>query len=347
MGDVTAFTGGQVPAALAGTVESNDDLSAGIRGGYGVVSVKGGRWHIKKDGETTTVTDATSGDPVGSLKLVMLKASPHVSKNYYPGGWSEGSTEHPTCTSMDGITPDPGSEEVQAPSCAVCPMNVYGSKVTDDGKKIKACSDSRRIAVVPEGDYKNEVYGGPMLLRVPAGSLSNLATYGKKIKQIGFPYNTVITRTSFDLQVSHPKIEFNAVRPLTDDEANEIVALLGDFEYADKIEAVLAKDLEIVPLEDRPTEDTPASLFEQPPAAPTPAPVAAKPEAAAVALTVPATPTAVKPAPAPTLPAKEAVAATAVKAAPAPVASVVVNDESDDGLDAELADILGSLDNLD
>jgi membrane protein involved in colicin uptake len=131
----------------------------------------------------------------------------------------------------------------------------------------------------------------------------------------GFPYNTIVTRVSFDHSVSFPKLEFNAVRPLTDDEADEIIQLLNDHEFADKIEAVLAKDLEVVPTNVE-ADDEP--LFEEPPKA--------EPKAKAKA------------------PAKKA----EPKAEPEPEKEeVATTDESDDELDAELDDILGSLDNLD
>ena len=314
MGDVTPFTGGKVPAVFQGTVDVNDDLSSGVRGGYSVVSIRQAKWHIKADGEETTLMNS-DGDPLGSLKLVLLKGSPSVSKNYYAGGFVEGSNEPPSCSSIDGITPDPAGSDVQAPSCAVCPQNVIGSRVTDAGKKLKACSDSRRIAVIPENDFKNEVFGGPMLLRIPAGSLTNLSMYGKKMKKIGFPYNTIITRCSFDTTTAYPKLEFNAVRPLTDPEAEEIVQLLSDPEFSSKIESVLAKDMEIVPREN--AEPTQSDLFEQPPT------TDAKDE--------------------PVVPkAKVTAAPKAAKEEP-----VVVADESDDELDSELKDILGSLENLD
>jgi hypothetical protein len=315
MGEIAQFTGGKVPQKLVDTLGGdNQDLSSGVRGGYSVLSIRGSRWHVKVGDEETTITDSETGDPVGSLRLVLVKASPNVSKNYYAGGYEEGSNEAPACWSIDGITPDPAADK-QAASCAVCPKNVFGSRVTDAGKKVKACSDSRRLAVIPEGDFKNEVYGGPMLLRVPASSLSNLSQYGKKMTNRGFPYNTIVTRVSFDHSVSFPKLEFNAVRPLTDDEADEIIQLLNDHEFADKIEAVLAKDLEVVPTNVE-ADDEP--LFEEPPKA--------EPKAKAKA------------------PAKKA----EPKAEPEPEKEeVATTDESDDELDAELDDILGSLDNLD
>ena len=321
MGEIAQFTGGKVPQKLVDTIAGdNDDLSSGVRGGYSVVSIRGSRWHVKVGDEETTITDPASGDPVGSLRLVLLKASPNVSKNYYSGGYEEGSSEAPTCWSIDGIRPDPAADK-QAESCAGCQKNQFGSRITDAGKKVKACGDSRRLAVIPEGDYANEVYGGPMLLRVPASSLSGLAQFGKKMKNKGFPYNTIVTRVSFDHTVSFPKLEFNAVRPLTDAEADEIIGLLNNHEYADKIEAVLAKDLEVVPVAETEDEDD-APLFEEPPAD--------KPKAAAKA-------PAKAPASKPKAPAK----------AEAKPEAVEETDESDDELDNELNDILGSLDNLD
>lgn len=324
MGEVAQFTGGKVPAKLKALAGDNTDLSAGVRGGYSVLSIRGSRWHVKVGDEETTITDSTTGDPVGSLRLVLLKASPNVSKNYYKSGYEEGANEAPTCWSIDGIRPDPAADK-QADSCAVCPKNVFGSRVTDAGKKVKACGDSRRLAVIPEGDFKNDVYGGPMLLRVPASSLSNLSQYGKKMDKQGFPYNTIVTRCSFDHTVSFPKLEFNAVRPLTDDEADEIIGLLNDPEFADKVEAVLAKDLEVVPVEDSEDEDA-TSLFEEPPEKPK----KAKKKAA-----------------------KKKVADDSDSEDQsdedneAAAAKVVTSDNSDDELDDELKDILGSLDNLD
>ena len=321
MGEVAPFTGGKVPQKLAEKMQNdNTDLSAGVRGGYSVVSIKGSRWHIKANDETTTITDPTSGDPVGSLRLVLLKASPNVSKNYYPGGYEDGSSEAPTCWSIDGVVPDPAATKV-SPSCAICPMNQYGSRITDAGKKVKACGDSRRIAVIPENDLANELYGGAMLLRIPASSLSNLSQYGKKMSAKGFPYNTIVTRCSFDTEVSYPKIEFNATRPLTDEEGDTIIGLLNNPEFADKIEAVLAKDLEVVTTTlDGEVIDAP--LFEDTPEV--------QPKAAVEVL--PADPA---PKPAEAAPVAEAKAEEAV-----------ASDADDDALDTELEGLLSSLDNL-
>lgn len=304
-------------AAALGGADANDDLSAGVSGGFSVVSFRGSKWRIKHGGEETLLTD-NEGETLASVRVVLLKANKHISKNFYKGGFVEGSTDAPDCWSVDGARPDAGVEHPVAPSCASCPNNQFGSRITDTGSKAKACSDSRRVAVIPEGDFANEQFGGPMLLRVPAASLSELAQFGKSMKAKGFPYNTIVTRISFDPDTAYPKLRFNAVRPLTDDEGNEIVTLLGSEEFSQKLDFILAEAVEAVVSEspavavDDPTE------FEEPVAKP-----AAK--------------TAPKPKPEPK-----------AKVEPEPVAEPVdKNDDMNDALGDELESILAKLDGLD
>jgi hypothetical protein len=311
--------------AFAGDSD-NDDLSDGVRGSYSIISIRGSKWRIKHDGDEELVVN-TEGDPLPTLKVVIVKSNKAVSKNFYKGGWEDGSSDAPVCFSMDGVRPDPSSEELQSTTCAKCPQNIFGSKITDTGKKAKACADSRRIAVVPEGDFANEVYGGPMLLRIPAGSLTNLAKYGKKMKQRGFPYNTIITRISFDPETSHPKLDFNAIRPLIDEEAVELAGMLGDATFNDKISNILAADVPLA--QPAQAENGNDKLFEDEEAAPS--------KGLSVA---PATPEA-----APAEPAK-AVEASAPPAQSEPV-PIVEEDEPGDELDESLKGILDSLDSLD
>jgi cell division septation protein DedD len=313
--NVVPFEAGAVAKALADFgADSNDDLSAGVRGGYSIISFRGSKWRIKHDGEETLVTN-DDGEPMASLRCVIVKANSAVSKNYYEGGWAEGSNDAPDCFSVDGERPDSSVTAPRSTRCADCQYNRFGSRVTESGAKAKACSDSRRIAVIPEGDFLNEVYGGPMLLRIPAGSLTNLATYGKMMKQRGYPYNTVITRVSFDPETSHPKLMFNAIRPLNDEEAQELVGLLNDSAFTDKVNAVLGVDM---PMSSHKSEEKQkdADLFEKPPAE-------EKPKAK--------TKTKAKPKPEPK---------------PEPQAEAEA-EPSNDALDDKLKGILDSLDNLD
>jgi hypothetical protein len=213
-----------IPANLIDVFETDDmadDLTSGVSGGFSVVSIRGSKFRIKHGGDETLVTNA-DGDPVASLEVVMIKASPNLSHIYYEKSFEEGDAEAPDCFSIDGVRPHAESRNQQCDTCATCPNAVWGSKITPAGKKAKKCQDSRRMAVVPAGDVDNEVYGGPMLFRIPAASLGDLATFGKGLKAKGFPYNTIVARIGFDTNVSYPKLTFKAVRPLNDEELQKV-----------------------------------------------------------------------------------------------------------------------------
>lgn len=80
--------------------------------------------------------------------------------------------------------------------------------MTDDGREVKACQDSRRLVVVPAADVRNEALGGPMLLRVPAASLGNLAAYDGQLKKANAAYFGVATKIYFDSDAAYPKLVF-------------------------------------------------------------------------------------------------------------------------------------------
>lgn len=328
-GNVVPFAGGKVPAVLQGTTDV-DDLSAGVSGGFAVMSFKGSRWKIKHQGEEHQILNG-DGDPVASLEVVILKANPHITKNYYEKGYTEGAAEAPDCYSLDGITPDPSSPQLQSTSCAKCPKNVFGSRITPAGKKAKACQDNRRLAITPANDLENDTFGGPMLLRVPAASLAELAMMGKNLKARGFPYNAVTVRIGFDLDVAYPKLTFRPVRPLTDEEAGQVRELLN----SDKLERILAEAVEMQSPAEEVVEAPVDDLFEQPVAAAKPAAAPTKPKAAAPAAAKAATP-------------KPAAARPAGKPAPVAAAPAAEKDDltGEDPLDADIRSILGELGDL-
>lgn len=242
--------------------KTEDDLSAGVSSGYGIISYRGKVWRTKFRGEETNLMREDGDGPRSSIEVVILKAAGHLSKIFYRDGYKEGSTESPDCYSNNGVTPDINSKGKQSNTCANCPMNAWGSRITPAGKQGKACSDSKRAVVVPLADIANEVYGGPMLLRIPAASLQDLAQYGQKMGPMGYPYYSIGTRISFDTKEAFPKFVFNAIRPLSDDEADQIIAMRDDPRVARII-----SESEVVTSQPAPT---PASVFEQPPQAAAP-----------------------------------------------------------------------------
>jgi len=250
---------GQVSSRFAQT-PVQDDLSSGIQTSFGLIGYKGKVWSIRYRGDEQQLMRDDGDGPRGSVEVVILKASGQISKIWYEHGYVEGSNSAPDCFSNNGVVPDPTSSKKQCDTCALCPHNQWGSRITPAGKQGKACSDSKRLAVVPAQDIENSAYGGPMLLRVPAASLQDVASYGQKMQQLGYPYYAVSTRIAFDPEESYPKFLFNAVRPLNDAEADLVLAMrdqhsvdriLSESEFATPTPAPAAPDL--------------ASAFEQPP----------------------------------------------------------------------------------
>ena len=208
-------------AEMFGT-SNNTDLTSNVgMGGFPVVSYKGKVWHIV-DGDTRTlVTKPGEDDPAAALEVVILKANPNLSKVWYAKGYEEGSNAKPDCYSNDGKTPAADAEAPQCGTCALCPHNQWGSKVTENGAKGKACSDSRKLAIAPAGDLEY-----PMLLRIPAGTLKELSAYADMLNRRKAPYQAVVTKIGFDHTVAHQKLTFKAIRWLTAEEVQTVSGTL-------------------------------------------------------------------------------------------------------------------------
>lgn len=223
---------GAMPAIFSGAVKSGD-LTTGVVEGFPTISYRGKVWRIRKGGEETNYVDA-HGDAVQSLEFVLAKANASLAKVYYSAAFEEGSTGKPDCWSADGTKPDANVLSPVCGTCAACPNNVWGSRVSDSGKKGKLCADRRRLAVVGPLDLaKNGVDCEKFLLHVPAGSLKGLAEYEKKVlTPKGIPYFAVVTRIGFDATQAHPLLTFKATRFLTEQEAHAILEIREGDEIA-------------------------------------------------------------------------------------------------------------------
>jgi hypothetical protein len=223
------------PLVAAGV---GSDLGDGIKGSYGIIGIKAGKFRVKYKGDENVLMDHSSGVPVpvGFIDVVIVKANAFLNKQYFEGKYQEGVNAAPVCYSLDGVKPSDASTKKQATACALCPKNQFGSLIGDNGVKQKACRDTKKLAVVPLADIRNATMGGAMLFRVPPSSLKDLSAMADALKGRGYPYNSVAVRISFDLNASHPKPVFKAIRPLTDDEADLVLEM---FE-SDSVMRVLA-----------------------------------------------------------------------------------------------------------
>src|SRR6185437_3638049 len=132
----------------------------------------------------------------------------------------------------------------QAETCAACPHNVWGSKVTPTGSQVKACSDSKKLAVVLAEDTPiivNNAAGGAKafdgiyLLRVPAASMRTWRDYAKEIRGRGIPIIGVVTEVSFEPSAAHPALLFKAAAFGTVEQFNAARSSLDDPRVAEAV----------------------------------------------------------------------------------------------------------------
>jgi pyruvate/2-oxoglutarate dehydrogenase complex dihydrolipoamide acyltransferase (E2) component len=245
MSNLVPLSKNQLPAHLrrgADTARAvSTELSAGVTAGFPIISYRGKVWRVRKGGEEINYVDQ-SGDPIQSIELVLVKSNKMPSKTFYKSKYKEGDNAAPTCWSSDGIKPDAGVKEPQHNACATCPHNQWGSRISEDGKKGRACSDVRRMAVVFADELRRKGTDSHLfLMRVPPASLNPLKDYAEKVLgPAGVEYFAVATRVGFDSAASHPKLTFrvatenNAPRFLSEEEY-EAVCTLRDSEDAHRI----------------------------------------------------------------------------------------------------------------
>lgn len=213
----------QIPAHLARVVGQPSALSAALSGGlsgsadYPRISIKGARFRII-DGGTETVLEDTK------LSVVIVGANPRLSKTYYAKQWTPDSEPtSPDCYSLDGLRPHPDSTGPVNDTCAGCPMNAWGSKVTPMGQQIKACADQKRLAVVASNDPSGPIY----LLQVTPAALKGLSAYQKELTMRGIPVEAVKTIATFDTDASYPKLVFKFGGFLDEAEYAAVEGLFG------------------------------------------------------------------------------------------------------------------------
>ena len=228
----------QIPAHLAARLQQPSSLAASLTAGLGSgavvprISLKGARFRIV-EGSTETVLDDIK------LKTVIVGANPAVTKTFYAKAWDPNDeATGPDCYSINGKTPADDATAPQSDSCALCPKNAWGSKISPNGQKIKACSDQKKLAVVAGDDPEGPVY----LLQVTPAALKELNQYQRELALRGIPPEVVFTVLSFDTNASFPKLKFSFggfLDPQTQ-------AVVDDLFGSDKVRDVTGEAVEIV-----------------------------------------------------------------------------------------------------
>ena len=217
--ELTAFNPAQLPA-FAKTVEISElarSLSGGGSGNFGKrISVKGGVFRLMSGSDEVAAIEDRH------LDVVIVQAAPKISRTYYAGSYEEGASKAPDCWSADGEKPDASAKEAQASNCASCPQNAKGSGQGDS----RACRFSQRLAVV----LSNDVTGDVMQLTLSATSIFGkeegdkrpLQAYARFLAAQSIGPETVVTRLRFDTKAAVPKLFFQPMRWLSEEEYESV-----------------------------------------------------------------------------------------------------------------------------
>jgi len=223
MSNITLFNSSNVPA-FARNNELSDTAKALTGGGTGAstkrISIKGGVFRLVAGGkEITSIEDR-------HLDVVIVRAAPKVSRIFYAGAYDADKIVRPECWSNDGEKPDASLESPQNKTCMGCPQNEAGSGMGNS----RACRFQQRLAVV----LANDLEGAVLQLTLPATSIFGkedgdkrpLQAFARYLAAQTPPVNPeqIITRMKFDTKAESPKLFFQPVRWLTDDEYPAVVA---------------------------------------------------------------------------------------------------------------------------
>lgn len=150
------------------------------------ISLRGRKFRIIEGGEEIR-------RPADELLCVILAVEPGsglMQKTFYAKGYVSGDSSPPDCSSANGIQPDPWVNNPVSNACKSCPKNVFGSATSNNGKKTKACKDSKCLWIALPDDIEGTVFA----LNVPVTSLKAMSEYGGMLKANGVPTAAVITR---------------------------------------------------------------------------------------------------------------------------------------------------------
>jgi len=128
-------------------------------------------------------------------------------KNFCNAWWKEsfdqsGGGTPPDCSSLDAITPDYNSSDLQAEKCAKCAQNKFGS---GDKGKGKACKNMCRVHILLDKEAT------PYRLTPSPANLRALADYVSNVSLRGYPFQLVYTDFSLMAVQNKDGIEYSEI----------------------------------------------------------------------------------------------------------------------------------------
>lgn len=222
-----------LPAHALAFQETESNIEA--RSTVPSLSYEGKVWTVLLNGEKKKITKRNEeGDeePVAIMRVVVLDYNKRRGRAYYEGAYDPAKPGTPACWSDDGVKPDPKVEEPKASACDQCPLSARGSKVTENGKSVAACSQFRLVAVVPATKLDHPP------LRMKLAITSDWDAQNKDLQEQGwFAFSNftdmlrakginhtalIVTKMRFDPNVAYPKVLFSPDRFL-DEETLSVV----------------------------------------------------------------------------------------------------------------------------
>jgi hypothetical protein len=241
------FKNAPVLEEFASLNPQDESLTEGIGSSYAVISYRGKNWTFRYKGTTHLITYPTvpgnplptDGQPSNYIDVVILRKARTKSKSFYPktaggAGFNPDdidSHKKPVCSSIDGIRPDPGVEQKQSDTCALCPQNEWKMQAST-GREGRACQDRMRLAVIIMPGMVTPLLGAPLLepmfLPIPPASLQGLSALGDEMEKNGKHFATYVTRILFKADKSWPEFKYQVAKMLTKAEAAIIMKLRAD-----------------------------------------------------------------------------------------------------------------------
>lgn len=219
------------------------------------LSYEGKVWTIGLDSNKTKLMQKNSeGDeePVATMRVVILDYAKQRGRAYYEGAYDPAKIAAPACWSDDGVTPSASLTSPKSAKCADCPMAIKGSKITEQGKGISACSQHRMVAVVPASTKPNadRLSFAALRMKLAITSLWDKTSeeliaqnwrafdnYTDFMRANGVQHTAaLVTKMRFDPNVAYPKVIFSPDRWLSAEE----LAVIAPRLKGDEVSTLLA-----------------------------------------------------------------------------------------------------------
>jgi hypothetical protein len=129
---------------------------------------------------------SVGGTPMKGNKVEAVVIHSVFENQWYKERYDPNNPTAPHCFALaesdDDLKPHPDAAEPQAPSCAECAKNQWGSD--PGGGKGKACKNVRRLAMIAATDLENVAGAEVAVAKLPVTSVKNWATYASQIANV-------------------------------------------------------------------------------------------------------------------------------------------------------------------